>query len=166
MPGFQCATCGQYHDELPMCMGASAPDHWYAIPPEEREARIELSSDQCVIDGEYFFILGRILIPVIDGPEPFIWLAWVSLSEKSFARACELWETEGRESEPPCFDWLQTPLPYPESTLNLRTSVQTMPYGERPLITVDPDTHQLATEQQNGITMARVREIAEAALHG
>ncbi len=149
-----------------MCMGASVPDFWHAIPPEEREARIELSSDQCVIDGEHYFILGRILIPVVDGSEPFVWLAWVSLSEKSFARACDLWETEGRETEPPYFGWLQSALPYPVTTLSLRTSVQTMPYGERPLITVDPDTHQLAVEQQHGITMTRVREIAETALHG
>lgn len=166
MPGFQCATCGQYHQELPMCLGPRAPALWYSIPPDERDTRTELSSDQCVIDGEHFFVLGRIVIPVIDGPEPFVWLAWISLSEKNFARMSELWEVEGRETEPPYFGWLQSALPYPVTTVSLKASVQTMPYGERPLIAIEPETHQLAIEQQLGISMTRVREIAEAAIHG
>lgn len=166
MPGFQCATCGQFHDHLPMCLGPSAPAMWDNIPPGEREARGELSSDLCMIDGEHFFVLGRVVIPVIDGPDPFVWLAWVSLSEKSFARMSELWTTEGRETEPPFFGWFQSALPYPASTLSLKTSVQTMPFGERPVITIEAGIHQLATEQQHGITMARVREIAEIAHHG
>lgn len=95
-----------------------------------------------------------------------MWLAWVSLSEKSFARVCELWNTEGRETEPPYFGWLQSALPYPAPTLSLKTSLQTMPYGDRPLITIEPDSHQLAVEQQHGIPLERVREIAETALHG
>ncbi len=166
MPGFHCATCGQHHDQLPMCLGPNAPALWYAIPEHERDSRASLSSDQCVIDGEHFFVRGRIVIAVTDGPDPFVWLVWVSLSEKNFDRMRELWHTQGRETEPPYFGWLQTALPYPVPTLSLKTSVQTMPYGERPLIAVLPDSHQLALEQQNGISMARVQQIAEAALHG
>jgi hypothetical protein len=149
-----------------MCFGPSAPALWFSIPDHERASRAELSSDQCVIDGEHFFILGRILLPVIDSPHPFIWLAWVSLSEKNFLRSCELWEVEGRETEAPYFGWLQSALPYEPSTLNLRTSVQTMPVGERPHITIETCEHPLFVEQRNGITMSRVQQIAEKALHG
>jgi hypothetical protein len=166
MPGFQCVTCGQFHEHLPMCLGPSAPALWDTIPPEERESRAELSSDQCIIDDKHFFILGRLVIPVTDGPDPFIWLAWVSLSASNFARMRELWTTEGRETEPPYFGWFQSALPYPVTTLNLKASVQTMACGERPLISIEPGTHLLATEQQLGISIARVREIAEIALHG
>lgn len=166
MPGFQCATCGQYHDQLPMCLGSSAPAPWLLIPDEERRLRARLSSDQCIIDDEHHFILGRIVIPVIDASEPFVWLAWVSLSKNSFTRVCELWNAKGRETEPPYFGWLQSALPYPVSTLSLKTSLQTMPYGDRPLITIEPESHQIADEQQLGITLERVREIAEVALHG
>ena len=166
MTSFVCATCGQHHDELPMCFGAAAPALWHSLPETERNTRAELTSDQCVVDGKHFFILGRILLPVVDGPGPFIWLAWVSLSEKNFLRACELWHSERRESEPPYFGWLQSALPYEPTTLSLKTIVQTMPVGERPTISLEPTDHPLTIEQQNGITMARVQQIAEAALHG
>lgn len=165
MTGFVCATCGQYHDELPMCFGASAPALWYSLPETERNIRAELTSDQCVVDDKHFFVLGRILLPIVDGPGPFTWLAWVSLSETNFLHANELWHSEGRESEPPYFGWLQSALPYAPSTLSLKTTVQTMPVGERPLILLEPTDHPLSLEQQHGITMARVQQIVEAALH-
>jgi len=166
MTGFVCATCGQYHEELPMCFGPSAPELWLSLSEQERNARGELTSDQCVLDEKYFFVLGRILLPVVDGPEPFTWLAWVSLSEKNFLRTCALWESEGREAEPPYFGWLQSALPYEPTTLSLKTHVQTMRVGERPTIMLEPSDHPLSLEQQNGITMARVQQIAEACLHG
>nr|WP_137935947.1 DUF2199 domain-containing protein [Chitinivorax sp. B] len=166
MTGFHCATCGQYHDEFPMCFGPSAPELWYRLPPEEREARALLSSDQCMIDEQHFFVLGRILIPVIDSPEPFVWLAWVSLSDHNFHRVCELWETEGREQEPPYFGWLQSALPYTTPTLSLKTHLHTMPLGERPLIELELTDHPLAQDQHRGITLARAQQMAEAVLHG
>jgi len=166
MTGAVGATCGRHHNELPMCFGAAAPELWLTLPEEERNTRAELTADQCVVDGKYFFVLGRILLPVIDGPGPFIWLAWISLGEKNFLRACELWHSKGRETEPPYFGWLQSALPYEPNTLSLKTTLQTMPVGERPTITLEPTDHPLSLEQQHGITMARVQQIAEAALHG
>jgi hypothetical protein len=166
MNSYICTTCGNEHDELPMCFSSNAPALWHLIPEEERATRGELTSDQCVIDNQHFFVLGRILIPVNDGSDPFIWMAWVSLSESNFLRASELWETQGRESEPSYFGWLQSSLPYEQTTLSLKTRLQTMPVGERPGIWLEDTDHQLAREQRNGITMARVQQIAEAALHG
>ncbi|SDJ34855.1 hypothetical protein SAMN04487926_14422 [Paraburkholderia steynii] len=166
MNGFVCGTCGQYHDRLPMCFGPNAPALWLSMPESERVTRGELTSDQCVIDGEHFFILGRILLPVVDGPGPFVWLSWVSLSKRNFARTCELWDIEGRETEPPYFGWLQSALPYEPSTLSLGVSVHTMVLGQRPTIVLDIIDHPLSLEQCHGITMARVQEIAEICLHG
>jgi hypothetical protein len=163
--GYQCKTCGMWHDDLPMSFGADAP-YWYdVIAPEERSWRAELGSDQCIIDNQHYFVRGCLEIPVLDGPGPFIWDVWVSLSEKSFERMSELWETQGREVEPPCFGWLCTSLPgYPE-TLNLKTCVYTQPVGQRPLIELEPTDHPLAVEQREGITMGRVQEIVEIILH-
>ncbi|MBL8267522.1 DUF2199 domain-containing protein [Steroidobacter sp.] len=164
--GFDCTTCGQYHDELPLCFGSPAPALWLQMSEAEREQRGQISSDQCIVDNEHYFILGRVMLPVVDGPESFCWLAWVSLSRENFRRASELWHTAGRESEPPYFGWLQSSLPYSQSTLSLRTRVLTQPLGERPLIELELAEHPLAIEQRQGITMARVREIVEAVLHG
>lgn len=164
--GFNCSTCGQYHAELPTCFGPEAPAPWYGIPENERPRRAELTSDQCVIDDEHFFVLGRIEIPIHDSKGVFCWLAWVSLSRSKFERAYELWQTEGRESEPPYFGWLCSSLPgYPETTLNLKTNVHTRPVGERPLIELEPTDHPLAVEQMQGISLRRGQELA-VALHG
>ena len=64
------------------------------------------------------------------------------------------------------FGCLTTELPiYPVSTLSLKTNVRTRPVGERPLIELEPTDHPLAVEQREGITLARVIEIAERVLH-
>src|SRR5258706_436004 len=122
--GFKCSTCSEIHDGPPFSYSSPAPAMWFQIPVEERGQRVQMSSDQCVIDDKHYFILGRVEIPVVDTNEFFTWLVWVSLSEQNFLRATELWETEGRETEPPYFGWLQTVLLcYPETTLNLATNV-------------------------------------------
>src|SRR5262249_23941830 len=125
----------------------------------------QLSSDQCAIDNKYFFVLGRIEIPVVGCEEPFVWLAWVLLSQKNFRRASELWCTVGRENEPAYFGWLSSALPYEPSTLNLKVNLHTRPVGERPFIELEPTEHPLAVEQRQGISLARVQEIAERLMH-
>jgi hypothetical protein len=165
MRTWQCRCCGQDLGELPMHYGTPAPALWYAIPEAERDERVLLSSDQCLI-GEHGFIVGNLEIPVLDADEAFSWDVWVSLSPANFRRAGELWEAPGREAEPPYFGWLSTSLPgYPE-TLHLKTHVHTREVGRRPFVELEPTDHPLAVEQRVGITMERVREIAEQVLHG
>jgi hypothetical protein len=163
---YVCATCGETHQGLPMSYGASAPALWTMIPPEERAARAELSSDQCIIDDQYYFLLGGIYIPVKDAGKQFMWLSWVSLSAENFVRAAELWNMNGRESEAPYEGWLATEFPGYPSTLNLKTEVYTRPVGERPFLLLEETDHPLAVEQRDGITLARVKEIAAIVRHG
>jgi hypothetical protein len=125
-----------------------------------------LSSDQCVVRAEHYFVKGLIEIPVIGSDEVFSWGVWVSLSRDNFSRAADLWDTPGRESEKPYFGWLTTDLPlYSPTTLNLKAYVHTRPVGERPYVELEPTDHPLAVEQRTGITLDRVREIASAVLH-
>jgi hypothetical protein len=149
-----------------MHYGAEAPVHWYSMAPEEVERRGQLSKDQCIIDDQFFFVVGNLEIPVIGSNELFSWDVWVSLSERSFARSCELWEQIGRESEPAYFGWLSTSLPGYPDTVNLKTMVHTREVGRRPRIDLEPSDHPLSLEQRNGITLARVQEIAAMVLHG
>jgi hypothetical protein len=166
MPGFKCRCCGKVISEMPMHYGAKAPALWFTIPEAERKKRCLLSSDQCVIDKEHYFIVGNLEIPVSGVKELFSWDVWVSLSPKNFARASELWEQAGRETEPPYFGWLSTALPCYPNTLHLKTNVHTREVGRRPRVELEPTDHPLAVEQRQGITRARVQEIAEAVLHG
>lgn len=166
MTGYRCRTCGEHHDELPLHHGFQAPAYRYGVPEPERARRCLLASDQCIIDEEHYFVVGNLELPIIGSDEQFSWDVWVSLSDRSFARACELWEQPGRESEPPYFGWLSSSVPgYPE-TLSLKTMVHTRAVGNRPRIDLEPTDHPLAVEQREGITWERVREIAEMVLHG
>jgi hypothetical protein len=160
--GYQCATCGQWHPELPFAWHMEQPDYVLSIPEDERPSRVELSSDQCVIDDEFFFIRGLIEVPVLDATEEFAWGVWVSLSPDSFERVAKLWNEKGRESEPPYFGWLSNDLPLYPSTLNLKTNVHTRPVGQRPFVELQPTDHPLSIEQRSGITVARVSAIAQA----
>jgi hypothetical protein len=149
-----------------MHYGAAAPALWFTIPEGEREARALLSSDLCLIDEQHGFIVGNLELPVLDSDERFSWDVWVSLSLPNFKRAFQLWEQPERVSEPPYFGWLSTSLPgYPE-TLHLKTMIHTREVGRRPWVELEPTDHPLAVEQRQGITLARVREIAELVLHG
>jgi hypothetical protein len=60
---------------------------------------------------------------------------------------------------------LNTQLPVFGDTYNLEVNVQTQPVGQRPQFTVIDQDHPLAVEQQDGITMERVEEIAVRMLH-
>ena len=120
-----------------------------------------------MIERRLFFVRGIVEIPVVEADEPFHWAVWVSLSESNFDRTIELWEQEGRESEPAMSGWLSVDLPgYLPSTLNLKTDVHTQPVGNRPLVELEPTGHPLAVEQREGITLARVHELAALMMRG
>lgn len=166
MQKWRCSRCNEVHGELPMHYRAEAPESWFLIPEAERERRCLLSSDQCVVDNDHYFIIGNLELPVAGTDEPFSWDVWVSLSQRNFERASDLWEQPGREAEPPYFGWLCTSLPGYPSTLLLKTHVHTREVGRKPRIELEPTDHPLAIEQREGITLSRVQEIAELILHG
>ena len=109
---------------------------------------------------------GCIEITVHGADEPFIWGVWVSLSEKSFKRFLELYDTEDRKDEAPFFGWLCAYIDDYPDTVNLKTMVHLRNQGLRPYIELEPTDHPLAIEQRDGIAMARVAQIYEARVHG
>ncbi|NEA44510.1 DUF2199 domain-containing protein [Streptomyces sp. SID11385] len=158
-PGFICTTCGTPHAGMPLHHAAPAPHYW--LPGMESAPGCLLSSDQCVINAEHYFVRGLIEIPVQGTDEVFSWGVWVSLSRTNFGRMSDRWDTPGREAEPSYFGWLSTELPaYSPTTLNLKTHVHTRPVGARPLVELEPTAHPLAVEQREGIGRDRVRELA------
>ncbi|NKQ23829.1 DUF2199 domain-containing protein [Streptomyces galbus] len=163
-PGFTCSRCGSHHAELPMNYAATAPYVWE--PSFADSADCLLSSDQCVIQAQHYFVKGLVEIPITGSDEVFPWAAWVSLSRDNFSRSADLWDTTERETEEPYFGWLSTDLfLYSPSTINAKRGVHTRPIGQRPFIELEPTDHPLVVEQRTGITMERVRAIAEAVVH-
>ena len=163
--GFDCRTCGQRHDTLPLSFSVKAPLPVTAIASWQLASRVVITPDQCVIDGIHFYLRGRIVVPVHDCHEPFIWGVWAQVSAKNFYRTHQLWSTPGRENEPAFMGRLATELPLFGSTLGISVNVITQVVGRRPHFAVRSARHPLGDEQREGITLARVEEIAAALLH-
>jgi hypothetical protein len=137
-----------------------SPDAWASLTPAEQAARGECSSDQCILDDQRFFVIGRLIIPVIGSEEPFAWLTWIEINQDDFCDIQEKWFAEGRKSTPPYIGQLANKLSlYPENTLGLRVSLQSRPLPDRPNIHVIQQ-HSLKYEQSEGISSSRVQEIA------
>lgn len=163
--GFACTECGEWHDELPLKYSLNAPLDVMEIPPAERDERVVITPDQCVIDNRRFYLRGRILIPIIGNEDPFVWGVWAEVSPRSFIRSNELWSTPGREAEPPFSGWLNSDIFLFGNTINLEVSIHTQPVGRRPEFRIFNQMHPLAIEQRNGIDAERVQEIAEMIFH-
>lgn len=161
---FKCNSCDQIHEGVPT-FGAKAPLSYFEIPEAERDARCDLGSDDCVIDGERFFVRGCVDIPVHGEKDPFTWGVWVSLSRESHLKWLECFGKEKRAQIGPFFGWLNAWLkPYPD-TVNLKTRVHLRDNRARPYIELEPTDHPLAVEQREGISMARVAEIYSLMMH-
>jgi hypothetical protein len=157
-----CHCCGKQFDELPLAFGLDSPDPWLALTEAERESRGAISSDTYIIDDQHFFVRGCLEIPLAGRDGIFNWSAWVSVSEKSFKRITDLWETDIRDGEPPFFGWLSNNITIYPDTFALKTNLYLRNHGTRPLITLEPTEHPLAREQREGISLQRVAEIVAA----
>jgi hypothetical protein len=160
-----CSCCGKQFGTLPMSYGIDAPPNWFALTEAERDTRAKLSADDCIIDDTEFYVRGCVEIAVSDCAETFVWGVWVSVSQDSFRYMHERWDTPIDDDEPPRFGWLCTWIQgYPEPN-NIRCHVFLRSGNLRPLIVLEPTDYPLAVEQQTGITLERVKEIAAASGH-
>lgn len=153
---FRCVVCGEIHDDLPD-IGADKPDHFWDIPEEERDERIALSSDTCIIDDEHYFIRGVIEIPVHDYPETFGLGVWVSQKKENFQTYLNNMDS-GEIG--PFFGWLSTRIAYyHQDTLLLKTMAHFRGNGLRPYIELEPTDHPAAVDQRQGISLDKAWEI-------
>jgi hypothetical protein len=165
MSGFDCSRCGKHHDTLPRNYGQKAPYPFFLLGDEERD-KTHISSDQCVLAEKDFYLFGTIVVPVQGEEDPLTWGVWAEVAARDFARYCEMWEEPARVAEPPIRGTLQSLLPGYPDTVGLAVVLRTREVGLRPLIEVVSEEHPLGREQKSGITGARLREVAEAVLHG
>jgi hypothetical protein len=144
---YTCSTCGLVHEGIP-CYGADRPDQYWDVPVEKREADVFLTSDSCVIADRFFFIQGRLEVPIAGTDESFNWGVWISLKEENFFIWQEHYSVAKRSHIGPFFGWLCTQIPgYPE-TLRLKTLAHIRDDGIRPSIDLDHSEHPLAIEQK------------------
>jgi hypothetical protein len=129
----------------------------------------ELFEEQAILHGpdgeEAWFIRGNIDIPVHDDTS-LTDTVWLSVSQRNFERARELWLDERRVHELPYFAWLWADLPGYPPTRELKTLLHSRPPGQRPFVQLEPTHHPLSIEQRSGITTERLFELASLILHG
>ena len=161
---FTCTKCREIHTGIPDLM-APHPAEYAAIPERERLKRTDLSSDTCVIDEKWFFVLALLDIPIHERDESLTYGLWVSLSPQSILTYSSLYEAPGRETHAPVFAWLTTPPPlFGKGPLKSRLHFSPLP--NRPKLELEPTDHPLAVAQREGISQDRLREILADALHG
>ena len=159
---FRCSICGELHDEIPH-LGSDRPDPWWAVPEDERDRRIELTSDTCIIDGKEFFIRGVIEIPVHEHADPFGFGVWVSQKKENFFAYLK---TPDSAEIGPFFGWLCTRISYyQEDSTHLKTMAHFRAGNMRPFIELEPTDHPLTIDQRNGITEERAWGIVHFCLN-
>jgi hypothetical protein len=146
-----------------MSYGVLAPIYWSNEYTNDENS--ELGQDICVIKGEHFFVKGNVEIPIRDSDGTFAYTVWVSLSPANFNRIIQMWNDPQRVEEKPYFGWFSCRLMGYPDTLNLKAHVHNRELGVVPFIELEPTDHPLAIEQREGITMERVKDIAQLYLH-
>lgn len=160
-----CSRCGQEHVGIPFDWAYDSPIYWDGGQSEDDW----LTEDLCVWtddDGKRnYFIRGVLRVPITDSAETLGYGLWSSLSEDSFRRVTELWDDPARVEQPPYFGWLSNSLPgYPE-TQSLPLDVVVQEIDQRPSLALHEGDHPLIAEQREGVSMERVRAIAELNMH-
>jgi hypothetical protein len=158
---FVCSSCGKTHDGLPD-LAFDRPAYAQDVPEQEREKRVDLGSDLCVVDDEHYFIRGIIEIP-IRGQEDYFGIgAWVSQKRENFLTYKE---NSGSSTIGPFFGWLSNDFMFGgERTLSLKTMAHFRGASARPRIVLEPTAHPLATAQREGLTLDEVWKFLHGAL--
>ena len=108
---FKCSSCGEIHEGSPS-FGFKAPDP-YLEQSKEIQDEGQLGSDLCFFqdeDGKHYFIRVILEIPIQGVEGPFMWGVWVSLSEQSYQRYIETYDSP--DTNDCYFGWLCNHLPY------------------------------------------------------
>jgi len=140
---FKCSCCDEIHRGIPT-FGSEHPITVLNVPESEREQRVNLGSDDCVIDEKEFYVRGCLEIPVHGYGDPFIWGVWVSLSEESYLTFTEYFDQAKRSHVGPFFGWLCSDyMVYPERCTSLKTRVHLQDDGIRPTIELEQVSRNL-----------------------
>ena len=162
--GFTCSRCGETHPGPPLAYSSVAPGAWYELTDEQR-ASSTLDGELCFIEGKRFFVRSNVEIPVNDASTELVYAAWVELRAEDMRRLVERWHLTERAADPGYEGTLASDLAgYPE-TIGLAAEVQTREPGTRSRAVLPPGEDPLSIDVWEGVTMARVLEVAELLAH-
>jgi hypothetical protein len=159
-----CSACGKVHQGLP-AIGFEAPAYYYDVAEEERDRRVFLTGDLCVIDDEAFFVRCVLQVPIPERDDTLDWGVWSTLSEANFMKYQDTFKDSDQSKLGPMFGWFASELPDYPSTLNLRCNVIPADNRVRPHIRLDPSQdHPLIADIKSGIGLDRAIAFVEPLL--
>lgn len=161
---FRCKSCDEIHEGVPT-FGFDSPAIAQWIPEELRGKRVELGSDDCVVDGERFLVRGCLEIPVDGEKDPFVWGVWVDISQSDFDEWAQSFHLDKPDHIGPFSGYLGSRLPCYPDTFNLHVVMCLRDKGTRPYVEVSPSDHPLHSEQCGGMSQQRLEEIYEIVMH-
>ncbi len=163
MPGFICRRCGQYHNDLPMSYDFPAPAYWadsFANDPSS-----QLQSEVCVIQDQFFFIKGNVEITLGTTGQIFNYTIWTTISKEHFQQTLKVWQNPRRVDLKPYPGEIANELVGYPNTIGLKVKIHTRKMGMRPFFELESVNHPLFMEQQKGVELLRVQEVAEQVIH-
>ena len=153
---YTCRCCGEVHDDLPD-LSFDRPSYAADVPDDEFDKRVKLNEDLCVVDDEYYFIRGVLMIPVRENEQDLGFGVWVSQKKENYETYLDNYDAPDIG---PFFGWLSNEFKFAgEPTLNLKTMAHFQGNGLRPLIELEESEHPLSMAQRNGISLDEAWEI-------
>ena len=173
---YVCASCKEEHEGLPS-LGYKLPRHYFEVPENERDERIEHDTDFCVIQPSetslnqhvIYSIRTELHIPV-KGIDEYISIGlWVSQSEEKFKLYYDTFEED--QSDFLSFGWLTLHMPYYKTLtdegnlLSLACDVKGRGDNQRPLLHIQKTDHPLYYDTHNGVSLKKAYKISAELLH-
>jgi hypothetical protein len=134
------------------------PDEVIRLSAEERARLVKESDDVCVIEGKRFFIRALLPLPVESRAIPYCIGLWVEVTQATFERVYELWDSGEQVHEPPFAARIANDIPTASGSLALPAEMRLTGPATRPDVFLQPSQHQLYIEQAHGIDEHRVSE--------
>lgn len=162
-PGFRCASCGEWHDELLTDIACGLPDEVFALSYLQRYQRARYNQDFCTLDEKRHFIRCVLPVPFSYRDDFFGWGVWVEVGGKQHDAYLEYFDADGAGSAPaPTLQGVvANNLRGYRPTQGLAVRLELAP-DRRPLAYLLPASrHALALEQRRGMDAARHHALAD-----
>lgn len=153
-----CSKCGEDHPLEEMELTFRRPDDAAKLSPEDRDRLLQENDDLCIIEGKRFFIRGLLPLPVNSREHPYCIGLWVEVSQSSFERIYELWDSAGQLNEPAFAARIANEVPTAMGSIGLDAELRLTGPTTRPDVFVKSRNHPLFLEQTAGIDAHRVSE--------
>lgn len=134
------------------------PDEAAKLSADDRARLLREKSDWCVMEGKRFFIRALLPLPVESRELPYCIGLWVEVTQATFERVYNLWDSEEQAHEPPFAAHIANEIPTAGGSLGLDAELRLTGATTRPKVFLQPSHHQLYIEQAQGIDEHRASE--------